>query len=78
MNVSPAFCHAAVQKAASQVVVLESVPTMGEEQLGSVKVEDNVGERATGFVSLREWKKDNINLKAKDLKAAEFNEHKGY
>lgn len=78
MSVSPAFCHAAVQKAASQVVVLVSVPTMGEEQLGSGKVEDNVGERVTGFVSLREWKKDNINLKAKDLKAAEFNEHKGY
>lgn len=54
MSVSPAFCHAAVQKAASQVVVLVSVPTMGEEQLGSGKVEDNVGERVTGFVSLRE------------------------
>ncbi|KAK4831720.1 hypothetical protein QYF61_018772, partial [Mycteria americana] len=31
------------QKAASQVATLASVPTMGEEQLGSVKVEDNVG-----------------------------------
>lgn len=33
-------------------------------------MEDNVGERVTGFVSLRECREDNINLKAKDLKAA--------
>jgi len=72
------FCHAAVQKAASQVVILESVPTTGEEQLGSVKLEDDVGEGVTAFVNLREWRKDNINLNAKDLKAADFNEHRGY
>lgn len=44
---------------------------MGGEQLGSVQVEDNVGERVTGFISLREYEED-INLKAKDLKAADL------
>lgn len=44
---------------------------MGGEQLGSVQVEDNVGERVTGFISLRECEED-INLKAKDLKAADL------
>lgn len=33
---------------------LGSDPTMGEAQLGSVKVEDSVGERVTGFVNFRE------------------------
>lgn len=37
-----------------------------------MKVEDNVGERVTRFVSLRECGEDNINLKAKDLKAADL------
>lgn len=35
-------------------------------------MEDNVGESVTGFISLRECEEDNINLKAKDLKAADL------
>lgn len=77
-SMSPAFCHAAVQKAASQVAILESVPTAGEEPLRSERVKDNVGERVLGFVSLRERRKDNRNLKAMDWKAVDFNEHRGY
>lgn len=54
MSVSLAFCDAAILKAAPQVAILESVPTTGEEQRGSVKVEDNGGERVTGFLSFSE------------------------
>lgn len=37
-----------------------------------MEVEDNADERVTEFVSLRKCREDNINLKAKDLKAADL------
>lgn len=73
-SVAPVFSHAAVKKAASRVAFPLSAPTERRELLGSVEVEGSAEERDPGFVSLRKWRKENIHLKAKDLKTAGFHE----
>lgn len=73
VSVAPVFSHAAVKKAASRVALPLSAPTERKELLGSVEVVGSAKEGDTGFVSLR---KENIHLKAKDLKTAGFHEQR--